>query len=59
LDEQDLLEITRIIVDSDEEAALKFLKKAVYDRLTRTQQESMKSFLDTGGNLTDWLRRTP
>ena len=50
LDDKELLELERIITDSDEKEALSFLKKTVYDKITRSQQGKLKSHLDTGGN---------
>ena len=50
LDEQELLELERIIIDSDENTATRFLKKTVYDRILYTQQGRLKSHLDTGGD---------
>jgi len=50
LDEKELLELERIIVDCDEKGALSFLKKAVYDKITRSQQGKLKSHLDTSGD---------
>ena len=50
LDEKELLELERVITDRDEKEALKFLKKAVYDKITRSQQGRLKSHLDTGLN---------
>jgi len=50
LDEEELLELERVITDRDEKEALRFLKKAVYDKITRSQQGKLKSHLDTGGN---------
>ena len=50
LDEKELLELERIITDGDEKEALRFLKKAVYDKVKRSQQGRLKSHLDTGGN---------
>ncbi len=49
LDEEELLELELIITDSDEKGALRFLKKRVYDKIARAQQERLKSHLDTGG----------
>jgi hypothetical protein len=46
-DEQDLLELERIITDSDEKEALRFIKKSVYDRIVHTQQGRLKSHLDS------------
>jgi hypothetical protein len=50
LGEEELLELERIIIDHDEKEALIFLKKAVYDKITRSQQGKLKSHLDTGVN---------
>jgi len=47
LDEKDLLQLERIIIDCDEKEALVFLKKAVYNKITRSQQGKLKSHLDT------------
>ena len=47
LDEKDLLELERIVIDGDEKEALRFLKKAVYDKIVRSQQGRLKSHLDS------------
>ena len=49
-DENELLELERIVIDSDEKGALRFLKKAVYDRIVHAQQGRLKSHLDAGGD---------
>jgi hypothetical protein len=38
LEEEELLELERIMVDCDEEGALSFLKESVYDKVVRSQQ---------------------
>ena len=48
----DLMELERIITDSDEKSALRFLKKSVYDRIKQSQTGRLKSHLDTGGDPT-------
>jgi len=48
LDEADLMELEGIILDGEEQAALSFLKKKVYDRLVQEQQGRLKSHLDGG-----------
>ena len=48
--ETDLMELERIITDSDEKEALRFLKKSVYDRILHAQTGRLKSHLDTGGD---------
>ncbi len=50
LNEKELLELERIITDGDEKGALSFLKKAVYDKISHSQQGKLKSHLETGGN---------
>jgi len=50
LDENDLLELERIITDGEEKEALRFLKKSVYDRIVHAQQGRLKSHLDTSGD---------
>ncbi len=50
LDEEDLLELERIVIDGDEKGAFSFLKKAVYDKITHSQQGKLKSHLETGVN---------
>ena len=37
LDEEELLELERVIIDKDEKGALSFLKKAIYDKIARSQ----------------------
>jgi len=38
LEEEELLELERIMVDRDEKEALDFLKKSVYDKVVDSQQ---------------------
>lgn len=49
-DERDVMELERIITDSDEKEALHFLKKSVYDRIAQSQTGRLKSHLDTGSD---------
>jgi hypothetical protein len=46
-DEQDLIELERIIIDGDKEEALKFLTRSIYNRILHSQQGRLKSHLDT------------
>lgn len=46
-DEEEIIELERIIIDNDKEEALRFLKKQVYDRILRSQQGKLKSHLDS------------
>ena len=50
LDEKELLELGRIVVDSDEKGALRFLKRSVYEKVAHFQRGRLKSHLDTGLN---------
>jgi hypothetical protein len=50
LDEKELLELERIIMDNEEKEAIRFIKKHIYDRVLRAQQGRLKSHLDTGGD---------
>ncbi len=50
LDEKELLELERIMIDREEKEAFIFLKKTVYDRILHAQQGRLKSHLDTGGD---------
>ena len=49
LEEEELMELQRIIIDRDEKEALRFLKRSVYDKVLRSQKGRLKSHLDTGG----------
>jgi len=57
LDEKELLELERIITDTDEKGALRFLKKSLYDKISRSQQGKLKSHLDTNGEPVEKFRR--
>ena len=46
-DEKDLMELERIVTDSDEKEALRFIKKSVYDRISHSQQGRLKSHLES------------
>jgi hypothetical protein len=45
-DESDLMELERIVTDSDEKEALRFVRKSVYDRILHAQHGKLKSHLD-------------
>ena len=51
-DEQDLMELERIVTDGDEKEALRFVKRSIYDRILHSQQGRLKSHLDAGGDPT-------
>jgi hypothetical protein len=46
LDEEEMMALEQIIVDHDEKEALKFLKKAIYDKIARSQRGKLKTDLD-------------
>ena len=50
LEEKELLELERIVIDNDEKEAISFLKKHIYDTILRAQQGRLKSHLDIGGD---------
>ena len=49
IEEEELVELQRIIIDRDEKEALKFLKKVVFDKVLRSQKGRLRSHLDTCG----------
>jgi hypothetical protein len=57
-DEQDIMELQRIIIDSDEKEPLQFIKKAVYDRILHSQQGKLKSHLDAANPVEGFIQRT-
>jgi hypothetical protein len=58
LEERDLLELERIITDSDEREALRFLKKSIYDRIAQAQQGRIKSHLDATNPVEGFIPHT-
>jgi hypothetical protein len=57
-DEGDLMELERIITDSDEKEALRFLRKSVYDRILHAQQGRLKSHLDAANPVEGFIQRS-
>ena len=49
LEDEELVELQRIIIDRDEKEALRFLKKSVFDKVLHSQKGRLKSHLDSGG----------
>ena len=43
LDEKELIKLEEIIIDRDEAEALRFLKRAVYDKIARGQQNLLNT----------------
>lgn len=57
LEEEELLELERILIDRDEKEALAFLKKSVYEKIARSQQGKLKCHLDTSGDPVAMFKR--
>ncbi len=55
--EKDLMELERIMVDSDKDDAMRFLKKYVYDRILHSQQGRLKSHLDAANPIEGFMQR--
>jgi hypothetical protein len=55
-DEQDLMELERIVTDADEREALKFLKKSIYARILSAQQGRLKSHLDAANPVEGFIQ---
>jgi len=58
LDERDIIELERIVTDNDEKEALRFIKKALYDRILHSQQGKLKSHLDAANSVEGFIQRT-
>ena len=56
--EQDVIELERIITDADEKEALRFLTKSVYNRLLHSQQGKLKSHLDAANPIEGFVQQT-
>ena len=57
-DEQDIIELERIVMDNDEKEAFLFIKKAVYDRILHSQQGKLKSHLDAANPVEGFIQHT-
>ena len=55
-DEQDIVELERIVTDGDEKEAFRFVKKAIYDRILHSQQGKLKSHLDTANSVEGFIQ---
>ena len=49
LEEEELVELQRIIIDHDEKEALRFLRKVIYNKIAKSQGGRLKCHLDSGG----------
>ena len=52
-----LIRLEGIIIDEDAAEALKFLKRAVYNKIAKGQQDRLKSHLDTWGEPVEGFKR--
>ena len=50
IEENELIELERIVIDGDKEEALSYLKKSVYGKILRSQQGKLKSHLEGESN---------
>ncbi len=57
-DEGDIMGLERIVTDSDEKEALKFLKKSIYERILHSQQGKLKSHLDAADPVEGFIQHT-
>jgi hypothetical protein len=57
-DEGDIMELERIVTDDDEKEALRFIKKAIYDRILHSQQGKLKSHLDAANPIEGFIQHT-
>ena len=55
-DEQDLMELERIVTDGDEKEALRFVKKSIYNRILHSQQSRLKSHLDAANPIEGFIQ---
>jgi hypothetical protein len=46
IEENELIELHRIIIDSDKEEALQFLKRSIFDKILHSQQGKLKSHFE-------------
>jgi len=55
-DEQDIVELERIITDGDEKEAFRFVRKAIYDRILHSQQGRLKSHIDVANPVEGFIQ---
>ena len=55
-DEQDIMEVERIVIDDDEKEAFKFVKKVIYERILHSQQGKLKSHLDAANPVEGFIQ---
>jgi len=52
------MKLEEIITDQNEAEALRFLKRAAYNKIAKGQQNRLKSHLDTAGNPVELFKKT-
>jgi len=57
LEEEELLQLERIIIDRDEREALTFLKKSVYDKVSHSQNKRLQSHLEGRGDPVEKIKK--
>ncbi len=50
IEEHEIIELERVILDNNQEEALRFLKKSVYEKILHSQQGKLKSHLESDNN---------
>ena len=50
LEPEEVMELERIITDHDLKGAFAFLKKSIYQKISRSQGDRLQSHLDSGGD---------
>jgi len=58
LDEQDIMDLERIVTDGDDKEALRFVKKSIYERILHSQQGKLKSHLDAANPIEGFIQHT-
>ena len=56
LEPEEVMELERIIIDQDQEAAFAFLKKSIYQKIARSQKDRLHSHLDSGSDPVEKFR---
>ncbi|MDD5225029.1 MAG: hypothetical protein PHE84_13680 [bacterium] len=56
LEPEEVMELERIMIDQDQEAAFAFLKKSIYQKIAHSQKDRLQSHLDSGDNPVEKFR---
>jgi hypothetical protein len=57
LEENELIDLERILLDNDKEEALRFLKRSIYDKILHSQQGKLKSHLEGDDSVSKFKAR--